>query len=192
MRSISSETCKCMRSCWRVPPQSTAVANPSKRPTIPSSTGAPSCWIPRSWRRRDWRRAGRSRGSRNWRRKLSRLKVSHRQARLPTEEQGKLGKTLNLDGGAIGEDFGDTLHHFGGVIAQSDHGVGFVFAGVVHHQFKSIFSSLLAEVGENGDVSTDDGLKRRAEIPDHAPRAHDNSAHDSKISDDPVAGKFER
>src|SRR6266550_1053803 len=36
-----------------------AVASPSKRPIIPSSTGVPSCWIPRSWKRRGWQRAAR-------------------------------------------------------------------------------------------------------------------------------------
>jgi hypothetical protein len=67
-----------------------------------------------------------------------------------------------------------------------------MFAGVLQHKFKSILASLLAEVRENGDVSADDGLKRRAEISDHAPRAHDNSAHDAKIPDNPIAGQFER
>src|SRR5260370_39802590 len=86
--------------------------------------------------------------------------------------------------------FGHTLHHFGGVIAHSDDGVGSVFAGVLQQQFESILAGLLAEVRENGDVSTDNGLKRRAEIPDHAPRAHDDSAHDAKIPDNPIAGAF--
>src|SRR5467141_4884528 len=106
---------------------------------------------------------------------------------IPTEELGKSGNALNLDGGAIGKHFGDTLHHLGGVIAHSDDGIGAVFAGVLQHKFKSIFASLLAEVRENGDVSADDGLKRRAEISDQAPRAHDDSAHDAKIPDNPIA-----
>src|SRR6202521_3801686 len=117
---------------------------------------------------------------------------SHRQIHVSTEEDGKSGDTLNLDGGAIGKHFGDTLHHFGGVIAHSDDGIGAVFAGVLQQKFKSIFARLLAEVGENGDVSADDSLKRSAEIPNHAPRAYDNSANDSKIPPDPIAGKFER
>ena len=43
----------------------------------------------------------------------------------------QLGNALYLDGRAVGEHFGDALHHFRGVIAHSDDGVGSVFAGVL-------------------------------------------------------------
>jgi hypothetical protein len=43
----------------------------------------------------------------------------------------QLGNALHLDGRSIGEHFGDALHHFRGVIAHSDDGVGAVFAGVL-------------------------------------------------------------
>jgi len=68
------------------------------------------------------------------------------------------GNALNVDGRAIGEHFGDALHHFGGVIAHPDHGVGAVLAGVLQQKFKSILARLLAEVGENRDVSPNHGL----------------------------------
>jgi len=67
-----------------------------------------------------------------------------------------------------------------------------VFAGVLQQKFKSILARLLAELGENGDVSPHNSLERSAQIPDHAARAHDNSANDSKIPDNPIAGQFER
>ena len=43
----------------------------------------------------------------------------------------RLGNALNLDGRAIGQHFGDALHHFGGVIAHADDRVGPVLAGVL-------------------------------------------------------------
>ena len=83
------------------------------------------------------------------------------------------------------------MHHLGGVIAHADNRVGSVLAGVPQQQFEGVFARLLAEVREDGDVSADDRLKRGAQIPDQAARAHDNSAHDPKIPDDPVAGQFD-
>src|SRR5437016_3793517 len=141
---------------------------------------------------RGWRRAARWRASRNWRRKLSQLKDSHRQIHVSPEEPEESGDAFNLDSRAIGEHFSDALHHFGSVIAHSDHGIGSVFAGVLQQKFKSILARLLAKIRENGDVSPNNGLKRRAEIPYHAPRAHDNSANDSEIPNNPLAGQFER
>jgi len=67
-----------------------------------------------------------------------------------------------------------------------------VLTGMLQKEFKGIFARLLAEVRENGDVSADDSLKRGAQIPDQAARAHDNSAYNPQIPDDPVAGQFER
>src|SRR2546421_2366992 len=191
MRSIFSGTCIYMRSCWRARLRSSTPENPMKRRIIPSSTVAHFCWIRRSWRKRGWRRAARWRASRSWRCKLSRLKYNHRQLHVSTEKRGKSGDTFNLDRRAIGEHFGDALHYFGGIIAHSDHGIGSVFAGVLQQKFKSILARLLAEVRENGDVSPHNGLKRCAEIPYQAPRAHDNSANDSEIADNPIAGQFE-
>ena len=35
----------------------------------------------------------------------------------------QLGNALYLDGRAVGEHFGDSLHNFGGIVAHADHGV---------------------------------------------------------------------
>jgi len=60
----------------------------------------------------------------------------------------QLGNALNLDGRAIGEHFGDALHHLGGVIAHADNRVGSVLAGVPQQQFEGVFARLLAEIRE--------------------------------------------
>jgi ribosomal protein L39E len=54
---------------------------------------------------------------------------------------------------------------------------------MLQKQLKGILARLLAKVRENRDVPAYNGLKRRPEIADHAPRAHDNSAHNAKIPD---------
>src|SRR5712692_2690261 len=154
-----------MKSCWRAPQRSGAPASPLKRRTIPSSTVAPFCWTRRSSKMRGWLRAAHYWGSRNWRGKSSRVKDSHPRIRVSAKERRKSGNALHLDGRAIGEHLGDALHHFGGVVAHSDNGVGAMFAGVLQQQFECIFARLLAEIRENGDVPADDGLQSRAEIP---------------------------
>src|SRR3981081_3933455 len=55
-----------------------------------------------------------------------------------------LGNALGLDGGTIGEYFGDALHDFGGVIAQANDRIGAVFGGMLQQQFEGILASLLA------------------------------------------------
>jgi ribosomal protein L39E len=62
-----------------------------------------------------------------------------------------------------------------------------VFGGMLQERLKGILARLLAKVRENRDVPAYNGLKRRAEIADHAPRAHDNSGHNAKIPDNRVA-----
>ena len=44
-----------------------------------------------------------------------------------------LRNSLDLHGGAVGQDFRDALHDFRGVVAHGDDGVGAVFGGVLHH-----------------------------------------------------------
>jgi hypothetical protein len=52
---------------------------------------------------------------------------------VPANRQ-RLGRdAFYLNRGAVREDFGDALHHFGGVITHADHGVRAVLAGMLHH-----------------------------------------------------------
>ncbi len=102
----------------------------------------------------------------------------------------KLRDALDLDGGAVGQDLGDALHHFGGVVAHADDSVCSVIAGVLQEKFVGVFASFLAKIGENRDVSADDGLQRRAEVSDDAARPDDDAAHDPEIANDTVTGEF--
>src|SRR6266478_1206853 len=84
------------------------------------------------------------------------------------------------------------VQNFGGVVAHGDDGVGAVLGSMLQQQLESLLACLLAQIRKNGDVSTDDSLKRRAKIPNHASRADDDSAHDAEIPDDAVSGQFHR
>src|SRR5580704_10126293 len=112
-------------------------------------------------------------------------------SRLIVNRANGSGDALHLNSSAVRQHFGDSLHYFGGVIAHADHCVCAVIGGVLEQQFESIFTSFLAEICEDGDVSADDGLERGAQIADDAARAHDNPADNSKISDHAIAWQFE-
>ena len=100
----------------------------------------------------------------------------------------ELRDSLDLNGGAIGKHFGYALHHFGGVVAHANDGVRSMFSGVLEEQFVGVFTSFLAKVRKNGDVTANNRLQRGTEIPDDASRPDDDAAHDSKIPHDAVAG----
>jgi len=99
-----------MRNCWRAPPRRGDAANPLKRPTIPSSTAAPFCWIRRSWKCASGGKP-RANGIEELAAQIVAAPGQSPPNYVPTEEEPKSGDTLNLNGGAIGEHFGDTLHH---------------------------------------------------------------------------------
>src|SRR5258708_1244336 len=108
-----------------------------------------------------------------------------------TRQRSRLRNALSLDSCPVREHLGDALHHLGGVVAHSDDRVCSVLGGMLQQQLERIFARLLAEIRQNGDVSADNGLQSRAEISDHAPRAHDNSPHDAIISHHPIARYFQ-
>src|SRR6266478_10154038 len=57
-----------------------------------------------------------------------------------TRLRSRLRNALNLDGCAVGEHFGDPLHHLGGIVAHSDDGVGSVLACMLQQQLECIFA----------------------------------------------------
>jgi hypothetical protein len=65
-----------------------------------------------------------------------------------------------------------------------------VLRRVLQQELKGIFAGFFAEIREDGDISPDDGLQCCAQISDDAAGTDDDSANDSKISDDPVAGQL--
>src|SRR6202011_4210805 len=51
---------------------------------------------------------------------------------------------------------------------------------------------LLAQVGQDGDISAHDGLQRSSEISNDAARAHNDAPHDAVIFDDAIPRYFQR
>src|ERR1700679_4088775 len=153
----------------------------------------------RRWRSGWARRRGR-RGSRRW----CGMEVSRTSAklrRLPSiwclrrGVDARRGPFLLLFDdycGAVGQDFGDALHDFVGVVAEGDDGVGSELGGVKGHHGEGVLTGLLAELGEEGDVSADEGLEVGAKGDEDVAGTHDNAANNAEIADDAVAGDFER
>jgi hypothetical protein len=102
--------------------------------------------------------------------------------------RSELRNALNLNGGAVGQYFGDPLHDFGGVVTHADDGIRSMFSGVLQKQLVGVFPSFLAKIRENRDVAAYDRLQRGAEIPDDAARPDDNASHNPEVSDDAVTG----
>jgi hypothetical protein len=106
------------------------------------------------------------------------------------EEDGGL-LSFDDDGGAVGEDFGDALHEFVGVVAEGDDGVGSELVGVEGHHGEGVLAGLFAELGEDGDVAADEGLETGSYGAEEVAGADDDAADDAEIADDAVAGDFE-
>ena len=94
-------------------------------------------------------------------------------------------------GGAVGEDFGDAAHDFVGVVADGDDGVGSELGGVEGHHGEGVLAGLFAELGEEGDVSADQGLQACADGGEDVAGADDDAADDAVVADDAVAGDLE-
>ncbi len=106
-------------------------------------------------------------------------------------QKGTASEALNDDGGAVGEHLGDSLHEFVGVVAEADDGVGPVLGGVLGHHAEGVLAGLFAELGEDGDVASDDGLEAGTEGPKDGAGADDDAPDDSQVADDAEAGEFE-
>ena len=61
---------------------------------------------------------------------------------------------------------------------------------VPHHHGEGVLAGLLAKVGEYRNVAADDRLQARAESPEDRPGSHDDAAHHTDITDDPIAGQL--
>jgi len=95
-------------------------------------------------------------------------------------------------GRAIGQNFGDPAHDFGGVVAHAHHGIGAELRGVRKHQVESLAAGLLAELRQDRDVAADDGLQAGAERSQHRARAHDDASNHAERPHDAVAVERER
>jgi len=98
-----------------------------------------------------------------------------------------LARGFDDDGRAVGEDFGDARHDLRRVVADADDGVGAELCGVRKHELESVAAGSLAQAGVEGDVTAENRLDARREVPYDGARAHDDAAHDTQILGDAVA-----
>src|SRR5581483_1141361 len=86
---------------------------------------------------------------------------------------------------------GDALHDFGGIVAGADDRVGADFSGVLQHKGEGVGTGLLAEVGEQRDVSADQRLQAGADGAEDGTGADDNPAHHAEGAHHAVPVQFE-
>ncbi len=95
------------------------------------------------------------------------------------------------DCGAVGEDLGDTLHDFVGVVAEGDDAVGAELCGVEGHHGVGVLAGLFAELGEEGDVAADQGLEAGSNGGEDVAGADDDATDDAEVADDAVTGNLQ-
>src|SRR5438105_12661438 len=95
-----------------------------------------------------------------------------------------LGLRLHYYRRPVRQHFGHTLHDLSRVIAHADDGIRAHHRTVLDHDLESFPARLLAQLREDGDIPANDGLQRRAKVPDDGPRAHGDAAHHPEILGD--------
>ena len=60
---------------------------------------------------------------------------------------------------AVREHFRDALHHFGRVVTGADYRISAQFRGVLQHQVESLGPGLLAQLGQQSDIATENSLQ---------------------------------
>ena len=91
-----------------------------------------------------------------------------------------------IDGGAIGQNLGDPVGDFVGVVAHADNRIGAAVRGMFAHVIESFLTRRLGEVDVDRKLAAEDRLHRAGEIPQHAARAHGNAAHKPEVPDDAI------
>src|SRR5580658_4457950 len=76
--------------------------------------------------------------------------------------------SFELHSCAVGENFGDALHHFICVVAHGDHTVSPLLTGVLDHQFERVLASLFAHLSEQCNVSANNRLQPGADGAEYA------------------------
>src|SRR6185437_10427377 len=88
-----------------------------------------------------------------------------------------LSAGLNHYRRAVSQHFRDTLHHFGGIVARSDHRVSAELSGVLQHEVESFGTGLLTQLGQKSDIAAENGLQAGPDSPENRAGAHHNAAH---------------
>ena len=84
------------------------------------------------------------------------------------------------DGGAVAQNFGHSAHDFRRVVANPDNGIGADFLGVGGHHLEGVRARLLAQLSEQGDVASDQGLEGGADSAEHRPGP--DKTHESNVA----------
>src|SRR5438270_11235541 len=84
------------------------------------------------------------------------------------------------DRGAVTKNFRHALHDFSRIVAQTDDRVRAERARVFEHSVERIAPRLLAEIGEDGNISADERLQAGADGSENRARSDDDSSHDSE------------
>jgi len=108
-----------------------------------------------------------------------------------TDRFRKRSEVLDLDGGAVAEDFGDAGHEFGGIVADADDAVGTEGNSMFGHLVVGIHAGLFTEMGKDGDVAAEKGLEGGAHVADDGTGADDDAADETEGADNFVAGQIE-
>lgn len=99
-----------------------------------------------------------------------------RETRRRFDQRGGELEGFYDDSGSVGDDFVDAVHDFVGVVAEGDDGVGSKLAGVEGHHGEGVLAGFFAELGEDGDVSAENGLQAGADGSEDGTGAHDDAA----------------
>ena len=100
------------------------------------------------------------------------------------------GRCCQLNGCAVGQNFGDSWGEFGGVKAKGDDGVSFHFFGVFHHAGEGFLASGGANAGVSFIVPAQQLLKAAHDGFQAFWSANDSAGGDANVFGDGVAGNF--
>src|SRR5262245_17983437 len=97
---------------------------------------------------------------------------------------------LHNDRGAIRQHLGDAGGDLVGVVPDADDGVGPQLLRLLEHEPEGVSPGLLTEGGVKGDVAAEEGLNRRADCPDDAPRSDHDLPDEAEVACDAITGKL--
>src|SRR5450631_430210 len=58
------------------------------------------------------------------------------------------------DGSTVSQHFGNSIHHFIGIITHTDYSIGSAFSCMLHHKMEGFFTGFLTKLHINGYLAT--------------------------------------
>ena len=99
---------------------------------------------------------------------------------------------LRNNGGSIGKDFCNSVHHFVRVVSDRNDRICAVLGSVDEHDVERLLPCLLAQFGEEGDIPTNKRLECPAYRAEDRTGSDSDAAHHTKTAYNAVAGQFKR